>query len=328
MDAPKPALPETGRDQTKHSWLAYVGARLAGSPDALLGILFMIAAGAVLTCMQATVRYLSADLHPFQIAFFRNIFGFLVLIPWFVRLGLKPFHTDKFHLHGIRALLNVATMLIFFFALSITPLARVASLGFTGPLFVTVFAIVFLGEIVRARRIIGLGVGFLGALVIIQPGVAPIDLGSVLLLSSSALAACVTILIKIMTRTESTITIIAYSALLVSPLSLVPALFFWQSPNLEQWLWLMFIGVAGTLGQMAMTQALKLADVTVVTPFNFLKLIWAAAIGFVVFAEIPDLWTWIGGFIIFAGSAYIAYRERQLGIAARNQVKSDPSSAL
>ncbi len=281
-------------------------------PGTSLGILLMVASTIGFAGMHAAVRHLSADLHPFEIAFFRNFFGLVAIAPWFLRLGLRPLRTRRFGLHLTRALINVAAMLMFFTAVTLTPLAQLQALGFTAPLFATVLAVIFLGERVRLRRWSALIIGFSGAMVIIRPGIADITLGSILVLASSATWAFALIAIKILTRTDSSVTITAYMVLLMTPLSLIPAIFVWQWPDPGQWVWLFAVGVVGTLSQMAMAQSFRVAEATAVLPFDFSKLIWGTLIGYFVFSEVPDVWTWIGGIIIFAGVSYIAYRESQL----------------
>ena len=281
-------------------------------PGTQLGILLMVASTVGFAAMHAAVRHVSADLHPFEVAFFRNFFGLAAIAPWFLRLGLRPLRTRRFGLHLTRALINVAAMMMFFTAVALTPMAQLQALGFTAPLFATVLAMIILGERVRLRRWSALIIGFFGAMVIIRPGIADVALGSILVLASSATWAFALIAIKILTRTDSSVTITAYMVLLMTPLSLIPASFFWHWPDAGQWVWLFAIGVVGTLSQMAMAQSFRFAEATAVLPFDFSKLIWGTLIGYFVFSEVPDIWTWIGGIIIFAGATYIAYRESQL----------------
>lgn len=263
--------------------------------------------------MHGGVRYLSLELHqhPFEIAFFRNLFGLLALAPWFMRQGLRPLRTQRFGLHMARALVNVVAMLLFFMGLYLTPIAKVQALGFTAPLFASLLAVLFLGERVLLWRWSALIVGFIGAFIIVRPGMQDVDLGSVLVLSSAAIWSVAIIIIKKLSRTDSSVTITAYMVLLMSPLSLVAALFVWQWPNGEQLLWLAFVGVTGTLAQLAMAQALRVADATAVLPLDFLKLVWGAGIGYLAFREIPDAGIWIGGLTVFAAATYIVYRENQ-----------------
>ena len=280
--------------------------------NVLRGALLMAAAAACYAILHGSVRYVSSELHPFEITFFRNLFGLIVLAPWFVVHGLKPLRTRRIGLHLLRASSNVIAMLMFFMALSMTPLAQVQALGFTAPLFTTVLAIFILGERVRLRRWTALIAGFIGALIIVRPGFQPIDTGSLLTVASAAIWAFTLITIKLLSRTDSAVTITAYMVLLMSPLSLLPALYYWTWPSPEMWLWLVVCGVSGTIAQLLMAQSFRVADATVVLPFDFTKIVWGALIGYLAFGEVVDIWTWIGAGVIFSGVTYITYRERNL----------------
>lgn len=272
----------------------------------------MVASTLLFACMHAAIRHLSSDLSPLQIAFFRCFFGLVIFLPLAVKTRFGFLHTDKLSLHLVRALLNVASMWAFFWALSITPIARVTALSFTSPLFMAVISVVILGEVMRMRRWAATILGFVGALIIIRPGFAEIDFGSLLVLGSAASWAICMAIIKILGRTNSSMTITGYANLLLSIITLLPAIAVWKTPEPMAWFWLVFIGVVGTFGQLAVAEALKQADATAVMPFDFLKLIWAASLGFVLFAEVPDGFTWFGAAVIFSSSMYIVYRERQL----------------
>ena len=260
--------------------------------------------------MHGSIRHVSASLHPFEIAFFRNLFGLLVVLPWFVQGGLAPLKTRRLGLHGLRAAINTYAMLAFFTALSITPLTAVTALGFTAPVFATVFAILVFGERVGLRRWSAIAFGFAGTLVVLRPGFQDIGLGPILALSSSLAWAFVLLIIKELGRTDTSVTITAYMQLIMTPLSLVAALFVWRTPELWQIPWLIGIGLAGGSGQLLMAQALRQAETNVVMPFDFCKLVWVTIRGYWGFSELPDAFTWVGGAMIFASAAYIAYRER------------------
>ncbi len=283
------------------------------------GIVMMILSTLGFSSMHVMIRYLSGDLDPIQIAFFRNFFGLIVFLPWFLRYGLAPLRTKQLKLHGLRAVLNVCAMFAFFSALGMTSISRVTALGFTAPLFAALLSVLVLGEVFRLRRWTATLCGFLGTLVILRPGFAEIDLGSLLVLFSALLWGCTLIVIKVLARTESAITITSYMNILLTLLSLVPALLVWRMPEGMQWLWLLAIGVTGTLAQLAITQSLKEADTGVVMPFDFLKLIWVAIMGYLFFAEVPVLFVLIGGAIIFASATYIALRESRLAREARER---------
>ena len=290
-------------------------------PAATRGIILMVGSTMLFSIMHTAVRYLSAELHPVQIVFFRNLFGLVVFLPLIMQSGLSFLKTEKLPLHLLRAGLNVCAMIAFFMALSMAPLARVNGLAFTAPLFTAVLGVFLLGERFRLRRWSAIVCGFIGALVILRPGFAPIDLGSWLTLLSALLWGLTMVVIRILGRTESSLTTTGYMIILLSLLSFGPALFVWQTPQPTAWAILLLIGVTGTTAQIALAEALKTAETTVVLPFDFLKIIWAAMLGFVLFAEVPTIYTWTGAAIIFASSFYVAYREQRL--SKRTSVRAE-----
>jgi drug/metabolite transporter (DMT)-like permease len=180
-----------------------------------------------------------------------------------------------------------------------------------------------LGEVVRLRRWAAILVGFAGTLIILRPGLIEVGLGPLLVIGSSVVWAMALMIIKVLTRTESSVTITAYASIFLAPVCLAAALPYWVWPGWEQLAWLAGIGVVGTVAQTAMNQSFKLADASAVLPMDFSKLIWAAAIGFALFGEIPDLWTWVGGALIFASATYIGIRESRL----RKQAAATSSAA-
>jgi drug/metabolite transporter (DMT)-like permease len=283
-----------------------------GLHPAARGCALMMLATFMFAGMHTAIRYSTQQLPPVEVAFFRNVFGLVVIAPLLVRQGASLFATKRLDLHVVRALLNVVSMLSFFVGLSMTPLARATALSFTAPLFTALLSALFLGEVFRWRRWTAIFAGFCGALIILRPGLQTFDFGSVLVLVSSLLWSMALIDIKVLGRTDSSMTITAYVTVLMIPMTLIPAMLVWQTPMPELWGWLIFIGVIGTLGQLIVTEAVKLADMTVLMPFDFLKLVWAAFLGIIFFAEIPDLLTWFGGAIVFGSSFYIAWREAKL----------------
>ena len=146
------------------------------------------------------------------------------------------------------------------------------------------------------------------------------DFGSILVVGSASIWAVTMIVIKFLLRTDTSVTVTAYVNILLSVLSLGPALYVWQWPGPEAWVWLVFIGIAGTVGQLLLAQSLKEADATAVMPFDFLKLVWTAMLGYWLFTEIPTLYTWIGATIIFSSGFYIAYRE---SVVARERQRAE-----
>lgn len=284
----------------------------SGRAATLRGMAYMVGSTVWFAVMMAMIRDLSSAIHPFEITFFRFLFGLAFLSPVFIRHGLEPLRSRRPGLQILRSVLNVGMTLTLFLGLSLTPLAKVSALGFSAPLFASLLAIVILREPLRLRRVAALAFGFSGALVILRPGVVAIDPGAMLVLFSTVLLALMMISVKVLSRTDSSLTTVLYSAIVVTPIAFVAALFVWRAPTLDELALLAVIGVLGTLGQYCMAQAFKEADVTAVLPINFLSLIWASIIGYLAFAEVPDIWTWAGGIMIFTGATTIALRESRI----------------
>ena len=278
----------------------------------LNGIGLMIIATVLFSVMHASIKHMSSNMHPFEIAFFRNLFGLLVIAPWFIKYGLEPLKTKKIKLHMARSFFNVIAMLSFFYSLSIAPLADVASLAFTAPLFASILAVFFLKEIIGVKRILAIIVGFLGAIIIIDPVYSSINNGHIFTLLSASVWSVSLIIIKILGRTESSVTITSYMVIIMIPLSGIAALFHWEAPSINDLIFLMIIGISGTAAQMLLAQALRQGDTSIIMPFDFLKLIWAVVIGYLFFFEVPSINTWLGSIIIFLSTLYIANRERVL----------------
>ena len=283
------------------------------------GIILMCISTVAFSIMHGLVRYVSADMHPFQIAFFRNVFGLVFLLPLIVRSNFVIFQSKRIGLHALRGVINIIAMLMFFTALAISPLAKVTALSFTAPIFMAVLSFFVLAERFRLHRWMAIVTGFLGMLVILRPGIVVIDTGALLVIGSASLWAVTMILIKILSRTESSVSIAGWMGIFLGLFSIGPALWVWQTPTLVDIGWLLLIGLFGSMAQVSLAQSLKETDPTAIMPFDFLKLVWTALIGIWFFAEIPDIFTWIGAAIIFASGLYIAHRERR---AAANSATS------
>ena len=277
----------------------------------LQGMLWMLTTAALIVIMHTMIRTLADDgMHPFEIGFFRTFFGVPVVAVLLWKYGFGILRTDQIKVHGIRSFGHVIAMMMFFTALTMTPLATANALAFTAPLFAAVLAVVILGEVFRWQRWAALMFGFAGALVIIRPGFVEVDTGPIIILAASGIWGMILIVIKTLGRRDATPTIVTYMVLFMSPMSLAPALFVWEWPTLPQLGILLTMGVMGTVGHLTLTQALRVGEAAVVMPMDFSKLIWAAAFGYLLFNELPDIFTWIGGFMIFTSATYLALRER------------------
>lgn len=283
-----------------------------GQPLTGRGVALMLGSVLCFALMAISIRMVSAQLHPFQIAFFRNLFGLLFTLPLVWHAGPSLLRTDKLRLYVLRCLTGLAAMLTGFWALVHLPLAQAVALSYTTPLFVTILAVVVLGEVVRARRWTAVVIGFIGVLVILRPGVDGLQFGALVAIASSALAASSAISIKFLSRTEPADAIVIWMVLIMTPMSLLPALPVWRAPDPSAWLWVVVTGGLGTLGHLCMTRAYQTADVSALQPLNFLQLPIVAFIAWLLFAERVDSWTVAGAGIIFASTAYIARREARL----------------
>lgn len=275
------------------------------------GVLLMCLSTLGFSGMHVTVRHVSAELPALQIVFFRNLFALLVLSPLLIMGGWASLRTNRFGLHVLRGLINIGAMMMFFTAVTIMPLAKATALGFVAPVIAAALSVLFLGERFRAHRWAAIGSGFVGMLIILRPGLVEMDIGSILAVCAASLWAVTVIVIKILSRTDSSITIVAWMGINMSIFSLGPALWVWQTPSMGAWGWLLLIGFFGAIAQVTLSQSLKETDPTAVLPFDFLKLIWAALLAAWLFDEIPDIYTWIGAGVIFSSGLYIAHRERR-----------------
>ena len=259
--------------------------------------------------MGACVKLLSDDLHPVIICFYRCLMGLIIITPFVAKNNFKALQTDNMRLQILRALINIISMICWFTAIGMMHLEKATALGFTTPLFTTVLAVIVLGEVIRFHRTAALLLGFIGILIIIRPGYVPFEFGTVLMLIASFSFSFVLIFVKKLSATDSSLTIIFYHLLYMTPAFFILSLFYWQSINYNQLVIFSLMGASGLLSHWCLAQAFKMSDTTFVMPLQFTKLIWASLIGLFIFAEQPDIWTWVGGIIIFISVVYITYRE-------------------
>jgi len=288
-------------------------------PAPLQGALWMCLSGLLFACLSAIVRHTSADLHPFEIAFFRSVIILVLMLSWKGR-SLRSLQVGQWKMHMVRAVSGTTAMLCIFTAFSLMPVAEVTALTFTAPLFATLGAGLFLGETVRARRWMATLIGFIGAMIILRPGAAALTEGAWLAMAASVALSVTVLSIKALSRTEAPNTIVLVNAFLMTLFSLIPALFVWTWPSPTLIAWMVLAGIVAFGIQQSLTRAFAAAEATAVLPFDFARLLFTALIGFIAFGEAPDLWTWVGGAVIVASTVYIAHRES----VAERQVTDKP----
>lgn len=294
-------------------------AAATASPAPLRAALLMFGSAMAFGLMAIAIRYATAHVPTQEVAFFRNAFGLLALLPMLLRPGHAPLRTRQLPRYLVRSAIGLASMLCAFWALGHLPLSQAISLSYSTPLFVTIAAVLWLGETVRARRWAAVIAGFIGVLVIVRPGSHGFQAGSLIAVAAAMLSALVSIQIKQLTRVDGPDTVVLYTYVFWVPLSLVPALFVWTWPTGIAWLWLVATGVLGTVGQLLWTRALRLGEVSALTPISFTQLPLVVLLGWLLFGETLDRWTLLGAAIILAANAYIAHREAVLARRAASQ---------
>ena len=299
---------------------------LSGALDALSqpirAAMLMLLAMISFATMGVFIRLAAEGVPTLEVVFFRNFFALLILSPVLFRNGLGVLKTRRWGLYGLRAVLNITGMMAGFTALTLIPLAEATALSFTAPLFVTIGAVLVLGEVVRLRRIAALAVGFIGVLVVVGPQINAVSVGTLLALANAMLLAMTALVVKRLTATEPVEAIIIWMVVLSTPLSLVPALFVWQWPDVVTLACLVCLAAAGTFGHFCWTKACSLAEITQLQPIEFVRLPLTALAGYVIFFEEPAAAVWLGGAIIFLSTAYITRREAQIA-RARRQSEGD-----
>jgi drug/metabolite transporter (DMT)-like permease len=310
-------------------------------PPNVRGAVLMAFSGAAYAGMIAVIRSLASEIHPIETVFFRALMGLVVILPFFLRNGLDAARTDKLPIFGLRACIQVAAQLCYFFGVSIVPMAAAMSLGMTHAIFVAAGAVIFLGEPSVPKRWFAVIWGFIGALVIIRPDgkffadlihfrldagieTASVELGAILVVLATVGYATITVHAKVLTRTEPVPNVIAWTLLFAAPISLIFASFFWEWPTMEQLFWLFMVGALGTLGNASMTRAFKIGEMTVLAPVMYIRLIWAALLGFIFFSELPSAWTWSGAAMIASAGIYLSrleHRRAKSAAAAREAAR-------
>ncbi|WP_169546241.1 DMT family transporter [Sneathiella aquimaris] len=279
----------------------------------------MIIGCVFLSILGGLIKSLSTSGMPvFEIVFLRNMAGLIALAPWFLKYGVSGLKTGRPGLFLVRGIFGFVSMVAWFYAVTVIPLAEAVALNFTAPIFGTLLAIVVLQEVVRFRRWMAILVGFVGAMIILRPGVIDMSTGAYAALLAAATMACSVTCVKMLSGTESTPSIVAWTQIIILPMSFIPAMLVWVTPSWDQLMLVAGMGLSATLGHLFFTRSFAVADATYVLPFDFFRLVFSAIIGALFFAQDPSIYVWVGASIIFASSVYIAMREARLSGATGN----------
>lgn len=291
--------------------------RIGVEPGNFLGVCLGVFAGLTLMANGAIGKHLGHEIDPFVIAFFRSVLVAVILIPWFARNGFERITPSNHRLQFLNGLVFTGAFVGWFWALPRVQLDLIAAIGFTSQLFAILGAIMFLGETSRAWRWGALGVGLVGAIVIIQPGYAELTPAVIVLLCTAILFSINRLIIKVVATRDNPETVVIWQAIWASVLTLPLALYFWVTPNLVQFGWLIGLAFLTIISHYALAWALRIADVVAVEPTTFMRLIWASLLGFIFFDDVPQWPTILGGAIVLGSIIYIARRERREGREAR-----------
>ncbi|MDP6345392.1 MAG: DMT family transporter [Alphaproteobacteria bacterium] len=290
--------------------MATTGGSIAQNNSAR-GIAYMCLAVALFPFLNASVKVLGADYATTQLVWMRYLGHFAFMLIIFLPLrGRALFHTGRPVAQFVRSLLLLASTASYFLALNYLPLTTAASIGFTSPFIVTALSVPLLGEKVGVRRWSAVVVGFIGALIIIRPGEVTFHGAELLVLASSACFATYQVITRRIAAHDDPATTITYTAVIGALFCSLVGPFYWTTPAVPvDWLLFAGLGLFGGFGHLFVVKAYQWAEVSMVSPFQYVQLVGATLLGFLIFGEFPDGWTWLGAAIIVACGVYITYRE-------------------
>ena len=288
------------------AWLRRTWSHLPANARGALWVTF----GTVFFALGDTfVKFVGESIHPVQMALFRYVTGFVLLSPWFLRAGREAVRTQHLKLHLLRALIAGSGQAAVYYAVIHLLLADATAIAFSRPLFLTLLAVFILGETVGWRRWTATTVGFAGVLVMVRPGSEAFNSASVVAVAAALVFSLGLILIRYLSRTEPPIRILFYYHVFGIAMFVAPSIALWQTPSAQEWPLLFMIGLCTTIGMATFVRGFSVGEASIVGPMEYTRLIYAALIGFYVFAEIPNTWTYAGAAIIVAATIYIARRE-------------------
>lgn len=273
------------------------------------GAFYMILSAFCFAITAGLIRYATREVHPFEAAFLRSFSGLIFMLPLVMRGGLAKISIKRPRLHILRGIISGIGTLMWSSALAILPVGEAVALNFTAPLFATMMAPFVLHEVVRARRWIACVLGFVGVLIMLRPGLEVISVGALLSIGSAATIACNMLIIRIISQEDNARTVVFTFSIFTSIVTLLPALFVWETPSWEMLIALVLCGLLATLAHLLLTRAMSIAEMSAIAPLDFVRLLFAAGIGFIWFSEVPDIWTALGAMVITGSAVYIARRE-------------------
>ena len=296
-------------------------AALSKSPSVLTGLVIAVIAMFLFSLTHTSVRLMSDTMTAFQIVFWRMLLSMAMLMPWYAWQGFGLLKTRRPGMHALRAAVNCGGMLLWFFAIAVVPLGKAVAIHFVLPIFVMVLAVIVLRERVGIRRMSAALVGFGGVLLVLRPNEFGIGWPEIMILGSALCYATTVIFLKYMVKSETPLALTFYTNFFILLFTIPPTIWFWVPPSVDDIFPILAIGVTGTFAPLLYTTALRIADASIIAATDFLRLPITAGLAFALFGEVPDIWVWIGGGIIFLSTWYIAVRESRLEKSRKDQKK-------
>ena len=261
--------------------------------------------------MVAVVKHLGQSLPAFQVLFVRFLAGLIVIMPVVWGMGIKTVYTRKIYLHATRGFVGFMGNILFFFALIHIPLGDSVSIQFSRPLIMIVVAALFLGEAIGLKRSMVTLVGFGGILMITKPFGEGFDPWALSAVGGAFFGTLVVVTVKLLTRTEHTVTIMFYFAVFTTLFALIPAMLTWRPPTGTEWILLFLTGALGIVGQGLFTHGIGLGETSFVMPFDYLRIVYSFVFGIIWFSEVPGLWSYVGAAVIIGSSVFLLRTESQ-----------------
>lgn len=278
-------------------------------PDNVKGIVLLMLASLVFSLMVMLIKLLGQRLHITQILLVRQIGMLIMVAPAILHKFPGSLRSKRPGLHLLRIGFALVAMLCGFTAIIHMPLADAIAISFAKSFFVTIFAVLFLAEIVGVYRWSAVLIGFVGVIIMLQPGTDNFTIYGLASLVGAAAAAAVMILLRLLSRSDSTDTIMTYGALGVGLVMILPGIYFWQALTQADWLLLVAVTVVSYIGQRCNILAYKFGEASLLASLDYVRLLWAAVLGFLVFDQLPGLSTWLGAAIVIAAAIFMIYRE-------------------
>ena len=260
--------------------------------------------------MESLIRSAQYDSNVYTIGFLRFLFGLIIIFPYLIKKKFIPYKTKNFKFYFIRGLFNLPMMILGFGALVYVPFEQFKALHFLSPIIVVLLSFIIFREKIYMYRILALVIGFIGMLIIVRPGIVDFNIGTIMILISLTFWSLIIIVSKFVSKDDSPITMVTYQYTLMTFFALPLAIYFWQMPSLQSLIFVFIGAISGTILHLSLALSYKYAELSVTQPVWFSGLIFGSAFGFFVFNETPDVWTWIGGIVVFSSVLLITYNER------------------